>query len=176
MDDIQRDPANFVAMFIGNENGVVPVLQLWAFLEQPLGECRRGVHCRNVVRQFHSTFIANRIGIDKVEVIEGHYFSRRTLLDLLPAGAFFQSMKLPLVLSLLVQVCCPGRWSVAPFAFRPTAPLRALSPMDLLAAILASSADDHPEQSNIIGSVPYVIDLRSVARIRQAWSFNSSSL
>jgi hypothetical protein len=126
VDDVQRDPANFVAMFIGNEDGVVPVLQLWAFLEQPLGECRRGVHCRNVVRQFHSTFIANRIGIDKVEVIEGHCFSRRTLLDLLPAGAFFQSMKLPLVLSLLVQVCCPGRWSVAPFAFRPTAPLRAL--------------------------------------------------
>nr|WP_156041800.1 hypothetical protein [Bradyrhizobium sp. URHD0069] len=81
MDDVERDPANFVAIFIRNQNGVMPVLQLWPFLKEPFGKSFRSIHCRDVVRQFRSAFINDRFGIDKIEVIEWHYFSRHTRLN-----------------------------------------------------------------------------------------------
>jgi hypothetical protein len=82
VDDVERDPANFVASFIRNQNGVMPVLQFWPFLKESFGKSFRSIHCRDVVRQFRSAFINDRFGIDKIEVIEWHYFSRHTRLNL----------------------------------------------------------------------------------------------
>jgi hypothetical protein len=101
VDDVERDPANFVAIFIRNQNGVMPVLQLWPLLKEPFGKSFRSIHCRDVVRQFRSAFINDRFGIDKIEVIEWHYFSRHTRLNFSWLDLLID--KGPLVLSLLVQ-------------------------------------------------------------------------
>jgi hypothetical protein len=71
---VKRDPANFVAIFIPNQNSVVPVLQLRPFLKQQFGEDFGGIHCCDVVGQFRPAFVSDSFGINEVEVIEGHYF------------------------------------------------------------------------------------------------------
>src|SRR6266550_1022718 len=105
VNDVQRYPANLVALLVGDQYAIVPVPEIGPIIEKASRNRVGRVHGSDIIRKFRC------------------------------AGAFFWAMKLPLAVSRLVQVFLPCVLVATCERFF-TAPLRALSPIDLLTAMV----------------------------------------
>jgi hypothetical protein len=89
MNDIEWDPANFLAVLVGTQNRVMAIFKLRTFLQKPSGDFLRSVHSHDVVAQISATLVGNGLCIRKVEMVARHYFSRRaSLYDIRSRGTF----------------------------------------------------------------------------------------
>jgi len=70
--DVERQPADLVADLVGDEHGIVPVLQL----RQPLQQAPRnrvgGIHRRDVVGEIEAAGIDDSLPVHEVEMVERH--------------------------------------------------------------------------------------------------------
>jgi hypothetical protein len=75
VNDIQRQPAYFVAILVGNENGIVPPLEIRPIPQETPCNVIGRIHRSYVIGEFLPPLIGDGSPIHKIEVIKRHLSS-----------------------------------------------------------------------------------------------------
>src|SRR6266545_8233737 len=82
MDDVQRQSANFVTVLVGDEDGIVAVLQIRPTTEETPRNRIGRIHGSDVIRKFPAALVGNGSPIHEIEMIKWHLLLHTDALEL----------------------------------------------------------------------------------------------